>query len=536
MNTTPFADDFNIISRNSINHQQLVNDVEKKLKSMGLILKAPKCRSLSIKGGTTCKIPFNLDNSGSPIEISSVLDKHMKFLGSEVTGNTTESAMFATMKTKLETKLENINKSSLRGEFKLKIYTQYALPSMRYFMSVHHINKTHMDKLDSLVRKYLKIWLKIPKKSVTDASIFHPYMLNIKTPSQLYKEAHAATFAMIRVKGDTVVNHALDSRIERESTWSKKTSTVCESDRIFKYNVENKAIVIPATETETEKKTLIYKAKKATNKSVKEETLTLWNNKVKKLPLQGDFINLLIEEETNVTWQSISKNIPKGVLAFALKASVKGLNTPDNLKRWGAQKFDKCQICGNFGNLEHVLNWCSVALNQGRLKWRHDSVLNHMTNEIIKVKSDDVTIYTDIPGRSINGGTIPADIITTGQRPDIVLINRSEKKIALLELTVSFEKNIASANIRKSSRYFDLTNDIIKEGWTAYCVPFEIGSRGHVTKKNKTDISSILSSFDIKIPKKKLYEDLSKISLLCLFSIYQAHCQPTWQSPPYLHP
>ena len=104
----------------------------------------------------------------------------------------------------------------------------------------------------------------------------------------------------------------------------------------------------------------------------------------------------------------------KGVLAFALKASLKGLNTPDNLKRWGAKKLDKCQICGNFGNLEHVLNWCSVALNQGRLKWRHDSVLNHMTNEIMKVKSDEVTIHTDIPGRSINGGTIPADIITTG--------------------------------------------------------------------------------------------------------------------------
>ena len=43
VNTTPFADDFNIISRNSTRHQQLVKDVENKLKSMGLIIKAPKC-------------------------------------------------------------------------------------------------------------------------------------------------------------------------------------------------------------------------------------------------------------------------------------------------------------------------------------------------------------------------------------------------------------------------------------------------------------------------------------------------------------
>ena len=256
---------------------------------------------------------------------------------------------------------------------------------------------------------------------------------------------------MIRVKGDTIVNHALNSRIEREAAWKKKSSTVCEAKKIYDQNVVKNIIVEPTTETEAEKRTLIYKAKKAMNKSIKEETLLIWNEKVKRLTIQGDFLNLLIEERTNITWQSICNNIPKGVLAFALKASVNGLNTPDNLKRWGIRKMDKCQLCGNFANLEHILNWCSTALNQGRLKWRHDSVLHHMTSEINKVKPTEVTIYTDIPGLSINGGTIPADIITTGQRPDIVLINRKEKQIALLELTVSFEKNIDSANIRKSS-------------------------------------------------------------------------------------
>ena len=83
-----------------------------------------------------------------------------------------------------------------------------------------------MDKLDNMGRQYLKLWLRIPKHGVTDASIFHPYMLNIKTPSKLYKEAQALTYAIIRIKGDNIVNHALDSRIERESIWTKKYSTV----------------------------------------------------------------------------------------------------------------------------------------------------------------------------------------------------------------------------------------------------------------------------------------------------------------------
>ena len=130
VNTTPFADDINIISRNSTKHSNLVKDVENKLDSMGLILKAQKCRSLSIQGGKTNKCIFTLNNSGQPFDIPSVLEKPMKFLGSEVSGNTSTSVIFAFIKAKLETKLQNINKSIMRGEHKIRIYTRYALPSM----------------------------------------------------------------------------------------------------------------------------------------------------------------------------------------------------------------------------------------------------------------------------------------------------------------------------------------------------------------------------------------------------------------------
>ena len=257
---------------------------------------------------------------------------------------------------------------------------------------------------------------------------------------------------------------------------------------------------------------------------------------MKRLTLQGEFASLLIEEEANVTWKSITNNILKGVLSFALKASVNGLPTPDNLKRWGAKKLDKCQLCGNFSNLEHVLNWCKTSLNDGRLKWRHDSILNYMTREMNRGKNENIKIFTDIPGHSIYGGTLPPDIIVTGQRPDIVIINREEKKIVLFELTVSFEKNTEAANLRKTRRYMDLTNDLIEKGWEAENIPFEIGSRGHINSRNKTSILNIMKKYNIKIQKKTFIQDISKISLLCSFSIFQAHCQPSWQSPPFLHP
>ena len=218
---------------------------------------------------------------------------------------------------------------------------------------------------------------------------------------------------------------------------------------------------------------------------------------MKKLTLQGEFAKLLIEEEENITWKSILNNIPKGVLSFALKATVNGLPTPDNIKRWGTRKLDKCTICGNFGNLEHVLNWCNTALNQKRFNWRHDSVLKYMKKEMDKGKPESLTIYTDIPGHSINGGTIPADILTTLQRPDIVIINRSERKITLFELTVSFEKNADAAHARKTATYLDLITDLTQRGWSAENVPFEIGSRGHINNRNKISITNVMKKHPV---------------------------------------
>ena len=74
---------------------------------------------------------------------------------------------------------------------------------------------------------------------------------------------------------------------------------------------------------------------------------------------------------------------------------------------------------------------------------------------------------------------MPPDVIVTSQRPDIVILNRTEKKIVLFELTVSFEKNAKAANLRKT------TSDLIERGWSAENIPFKIGSRGHINCKTK---------------------------------------------------
>ena len=112
---------------------------------------------------------------------------------------------------------------------------------------------------------------------------------------------------------------------------------------------------MPPEEAQYKATSLMTKqAKGAMLKSVKEETLKYWNERISKLTFQGNFIQLLIEEKQNIFWKSAINNIPKGILSFAMKSCVNGLNTQDNLKRWGIRKTDRCDQCGNFGDLEHT--------------------------------------------------------------------------------------------------------------------------------------------------------------------------------------
>ena len=219
-------------------------------------------------------------------------------------------------------------------------------------------------------------------------------MLGLKAPSHLYKEAHAGNHAIVRTKGDPIVNHALDSRLEREEAWKLKNSTIVEMQNMWqKYQNE---IQIKNTQGENAFNTQnnsVQNAKKFMRDELKKQTICDWNTRVRKLTFQGDFTKLQIDEKENVFWKSFANNIPKGVLSFTLKACSNGLNTPDNLKRWGIRKINKCELCGNPSSLKHILNWCPKALKEGRFTWRHNSVLSHFAKALKKNAPEGLEVY-----------------------------------------------------------------------------------------------------------------------------------------------
>ena len=68
--------------------------------------------------------------------------------------------------------------------------------------------------LDQLAASYLKKWLGIPSRGVTNLGLFHPHLLGLKLPSQTYMEGHIGNFLNIKLSSsDPVVKEALECQL-----------------------------------------------------------------------------------------------------------------------------------------------------------------------------------------------------------------------------------------------------------------------------------------------------------------------------------
>ena len=186
---------------------------------------------------------------------------------------------------------------------------------------------------------------------------------------------------------DRNVNLALNSQLSRESQWVGKSSTLVQCHSIFEEISEN--VMVPTRDNCIDfEKTVaeqMPKLKEAAKNQVQFIYLEKWNEKVKQLIIQGDFLNLLISEQSNVSWKSIIYGVPRGVMQFAMRSSTNTLATSDNLKRWKKVASDTCKMClkpncrPSKATLFHILNHCEAFLGEReRYVFRHNSILSYI--------------------------------------------------------------------------------------------------------------------------------------------------------------
>jgi hypothetical protein len=219
------------------------------------------------------------------------------------------------------------------------------------------------------------------------------------------------------------------------------------------------------------------------------------------------------------------------MMQFAMRSATNCLATPDNLKRWKKASSDNCKMCSKSNSrprkatLFHILNHCEAFLGEKeRMTWRHDSILSYMVQTLKE---------NTLP-------SIPQNILVTSSRPDLVVIDNSplNPTVYLFELTVCFERaeNIEAANSRKYERYSALVEDIKEMGYQCKNIPFEVGSRGHLTLENKSRLAILHKLCNPKTTFTRFWQNMTKTSLLCSYSIYLSRNEDTWTEIPFLLP
>ena len=81
----------------------------------------------------------------------------------------------------------------------------------------------------------------------------------------------------------------------------------------------------------------------------------------------------------------------------------------------------------------------------------------------------------------------------------------------------------------------NVAQDIEDRGFNCKNIPFEVGSRGHLTLEKKSILTIIHKLCNTKTKFKKFYQNISKTSLLCSYSIYLSR-EENWNNSTLLSP
>ena len=144
------------------------------------------------------------------------------------------------------------------------------------------------------------------------------------------------------------------------------------------------------------------------------------------------------------------------------------------MARWKIRNWPNCDLCGKVQSQIHVLNNCSAAVNEGRYKWRHDSVLKTLLSYLGSL--NDFEVYADVEGYRSSAMFFNSSI------PDIVLIKNNN--LYAIELTICFETNFTKSRNYKINRYKNLANDVIGN-YVVKKLFLEISSLGFYTNDAK---------------------------------------------------
>ena len=502
-NWLQFADDTAIVTSTPEDNQLLLNLFTKWSEWAGFIIKVEKCHAFALKKFGTESRQYQPYLNICKQRVPPVKENEsFVYLGKNFNFKMDTTKAKDQLKSTIETYLEKIDKLPLHQKSKVKIFNQYVISKIKWTLSIYQIGETWIKQnCDSTLNRYLRKWLN-----------FHPGA-NVKH-LQLPKKAFGLNLKSIST---TAISSRISTRCLLKSSKSSDINRLYYIQSAKNINTDCIIEISSAATTknvrQTAKKTLIN-----------ERENSIWNEflKLNKESIIITFLKKNLTSSDIINWQIVCDTLPQNIYSFCRRGLILALPTNANLHTWGQVNNKSCKLCSDKpATQHHILNNCSTAVNTGRYKWRHDSVLNAMSIFLSLTTSLGYKLFIDIPNFA------NPSVFFKKYIPDIILYRGNE--LTAIELTICFETNIFKSRKYKQNKYREMKSNLINKNQSLKVYYIEVTSLGFIKLSDELKTWFKRNGIDTE----HLRQKLTEISIRASYYIFVRR-EKVWTNPALL--
>ena len=182
-----------------------------------------------------------------------------------------------------------------------------------------------------------------------------------------------------------------------------------------------------------------------------------------------------------------------------------------------------CNLC-NFHTetVSHILNGCDKMKNN--YQKRHNRVVDMISQKIntLFAKDANCEMIKDTILKPQMFESEQENFVNPHTRPDIVIINREEKEVTIIEISTPFDAFLETCYNQKFNKYFPLSLELNDLGYRTKIFVFVIGSLGHVHGRFVSGLKNIGFS---QTESKFLAKYLSISVIIGSYKIWKFRCK-----------
>ena len=320
-----------------------------------------------------------------------------KYLGRYVQFNLKEDLIKKQFENKLNKMLELVDAAPLDGRMKAWIVNHYVCSKLAWSLMVQNFSDTETKKWQAHIHRRYRKWFGLAKSA--EGSILYRthehFGLKLKSLPEMREQLQVTKWHIMKYSKDDESKNMYHYRLNMDNKGhigqGRKTSSCLTLER---FEQEEKSISNTLSEIavkgraglgyrrqerKLEPRQKLIQRMKA---EAEEKRMTMLHD----YQMQAGWLSWGLEDmmKQDRSWQALLYQYSQRLLQFVLNSQLNTLPSPDNLRRWSANKDAICGLCTQQGaTLCHILAGCpwvrgaenKLPHREDRYTWRHNNVL-----------------------------------------------------------------------------------------------------------------------------------------------------------------